>query len=142
MGWSPWRALREREHIDLEWRDLPADVEAFWSPLRGGRAVIVLATRLGRRARRCALAHELVHDERGLVVSDMPPALAVKEERAVEREVARRLVPLDDLRSWVSVRIDVGDLVTARTVADEWDVEEHVARQALSLVAKREEARP
>lgn len=133
-GWNPWRALRAREHVHLEWRDLPDGIDGFWAPLPGGRAVIALAARLRRTERRCVLAHELVHDERGFVTSLMPRALAEKEERAVEVEVARRLVPLDDLRSWITVRVDVGDLVTVASVAEEWDVADDVARRALSLL--------
>jgi hypothetical protein len=130
-GWNPWRSLRAREHLDLEWRDLPPGVDGAWVPRRGGRAVIVLAARLTRRARRCALAHELVHDERGIVTTSLPAALAAKEERAVDLEVARRMVPSDELRSWITARLELGEPVTAHDVAEEWDVTEQVALQSL-----------
>jgi hypothetical protein len=136
-GWSPWRTLRERDHIDLVWRDLPRDVAGYWSPRRGGRAVIVLASWLHRRARRCTLAHELVHDERGLVTSGMPPALAAKEEHAVEREVARRLVPPEELVDLVRRAVELGDGVTVHDVAEAFDVDDDVARRALEDLRAR-----
>lgn len=134
MGWSPWRALREREHIDLVWKDLPRGVLGAWVP-RGRRATIVLGVRLGRRSRRCVLAHELVHDERGIVTTALPHLLRAKEERAVDVEVARRLVPVDELRALVARAVDLGDGVGVLEVADAFDVDEPVARLALQLLA-------
>ena len=136
-GWSPWRALREREHIELQWRDLPRGTAGYWAPLRGGYAVIVLASWLGRRARRCTLAHELVHDERGLVTTGMPEALAAKEEHAVEREVARRLVPRDELMAMIVRAVDLGEGVTVHDVAEAFDVDEPTARRALADLTLR-----
>lgn len=93
--------------------------------------MIVLATRLGRRPRRCALAHELIHDERGLVVSEMPPELAKKEESAVEREVARRMVPRAELVAMIARATDLGEGLGVAEVAEAFDVDEDVARRAL-----------
>lgn len=129
-GWSPWRALREREHLVLEWRDLPRSVCGAWIPHAAG-ATIVLATWLSQRARRCTLSHELVHDERGLATTAMPPALAEKEEEIVARTSALRLVPLDELADFVRVTVDTDGWVTASSVAEAFDVTEEVARVAL-----------
>ncbi|WP_157508849.1 hypothetical protein [Luteipulveratus halotolerans] len=52
----------------------------------------MLARDLNQVERRCVLMHELVHDERGI-----PEVPSAAEEAAVEREVARRLIPLNDL---------------------------------------------
>jgi hypothetical protein len=96
--------------------------------------VIVLDLRLDRRARRCVLAHELVHAERGIGHGAATPATMEREEEAVRREVARRLVPPGLLASFVASAIDVGGL-TALDVAEEFDVEVDVAGKALELLA-------
>lgn len=54
--------------------------------------VLQIANGLDYAERRCALMHELVHDERG-IPHEHDPA----EELAVEREAARRLIPIDTL---------------------------------------------
>ena len=54
--------------------------------------VIEMANDLDYAERRCALMHELVHDERGIPHGHDPV-----EELAVEREAARRLITVDDL---------------------------------------------
>ena len=72
--------------------------------------------------RRCTLVHELVHAERGDVPCE-DPVLAVRQERIVDREAARRLVPVallaDGLRWTVRAEelaavLEV-DLATLRT---------------------------
>lgn len=54
--------------------------------------VVRIATDLDYAERRCAIMHELIHDERGIPHGDSPA-----EEVAVEREAARRLIPVDAL---------------------------------------------
>ncbi|HWC20841.1 MAG TPA: ImmA/IrrE family metallo-endopeptidase [Flexivirga sp.] len=54
--------------------------------------VVQIANDLDYAERRCALMHELVHDERGVPHKHDPA-----EELAVEREAARRLISVDDL---------------------------------------------
>lgn len=84
----PWRMLGSRPHLTLAFADLPADLLGMWRPGR-----VTLARHLLQVERRCVLMHELVHDERG-----MPhPALSARDEAAVDREVARRLIPLGGL---------------------------------------------
>ena len=101
---------------DRRWRPLECqsmggsvrlDVEAPWvleeavlPPAQFGcvdwpRRVVTVDCRLSAAQRRCTLAHELVHIERGPVPRD--PWLAAREEAAVEAEAARRLIPLDAL---------------------------------------------
>jgi hypothetical protein len=93
----------------------------------------VLDVQLDRRARRCVLAHELVHAERGIGHPAATAATMEREEEAVRREVARRLVPPGLLRRFVAGRADLGG-VTAGEVADEFDVEREVAAKALDLL--------
>ena len=46
--------------------------------------------------RRCTLAHELIHVERG-VIHHLPDVLAAREEATVDRIAAHRLIAIDDL---------------------------------------------
>jgi hypothetical protein len=86
------------------------------------------------------LAHELVHAERGIGHPAATSATMEREEEAVRREVARRLVPPGLLSSLVAARSDVGG-VTAAVVAEEFDVELDVAAKALDLLDFRRRAR-
>lgn len=133
-GWNPWRALRERDDVELAWADL-APAHGAWAR-RGDRAVIVLDAGLDRRARSAALAHELVHDERGLDLTPGAPVLLREvEEARVRAEVARRLVPLDELARFVARLLELGEPVTPRRVADEFDTTIAVAARACGQLA-------
>lgn len=86
--WNPWRELSNRPEVKLEWIH------------RGKRGCIDFTTRtitlrysMPFEERRCVIAHELVHDERG----DVPRWMKPREEAAVRRESARRLITLDEL---------------------------------------------
>lgn len=133
-GWNPWRALRAREHITLDFETLPASTGgAFIATWPDGDVNIVLDPQLDRRERAAALAHELVHEERGggCTSVGMPPGWAAvvrRDERQVEAEVARRLVPGDELRAFVD-RMTLSELggATARDIAEHFDVPEEVA---------------
>lgn len=136
MSWNPWRALRSRPHIVLRFAALPADTggAVYWP--RGARAAIVIDPALRRRERNAALAHELVHDERGggADKEGMPASwspVVVRDEAAVDREVARRLVPPEELAKFLEVMelLEVG--VTVYEVAEHFDVPEDVACEAL-----------
>lgn len=136
-AWHPWRALRERPHLELVWSCLPEGP--------GGRIIdfgswreIVLDPRLGRCDRRAVLAHELVHDERNILyIPTTPPALVEKEEALVNREVAHRLVPMTLLVRFVERVVDLGEPVHAAAVMEEFDVPLDVAQRALWLLDQR-----
>lgn len=133
--WNPWRALRERAHITLEWTWLRGD--------RGqcvfhgdGTVTIHLDPRLSRRERRCVLAHELVHAERGVGYGrGTPSGLVEVEERVVWRETARRLVPPDELASLVAAFDGVP--LELWEVAEHFDVDQVVARLACEALRAR-----
>lgn len=128
-GWAVWRALRDRAHVTLEWRDLRRS-DGLYELHGDGTATIVLATRLGRRERRATLAHELVHDERCIAFDDDTPlGIIRKEEALVEAEAVRRLVPFDELAALVARR----EVVTVEDLVDEFDVPADVARRAVEL---------
>lgn len=138
--WNPWRDLRARDHIDLEWAYLDSG-RGRLDERSDGRRRITLDARLGRLDRCAVLGHELVHDERdgGCDVDGMPDqwaAVVARDEAAVDSEVARRLVPLDELGRYIRRRVDSDLVVTVPDVADEFDVALDVARNALHLFAR------
>ena len=92
MGWNPWRHIgRHYPNVTvITDQELPGPV---WGQQVGNR--IWLCRRLDQVRRRCTLTHEIVHLERGTVPAD-PRGLA-REERAVDRIAARRLITLDAL---------------------------------------------
>jgi hypothetical protein len=106
----------------------------------GELAAIVIDPDLDPVHRRAALAHELVHDERGMVRLDGAPAelgvIVGREERRVDTIVAERLVHADDLAELVRTRVEV-EPITASVVADEFSVPVAVALEALRLLAHR-----
>lgn len=132
---NPWRTLRSRPHIELRWLRLPPTTRGVWWSEEAG-SVIGLSVSLGRRDRNATLMHELVHDERGIGYTPSTPVpLVEKEEVAVERITARRLVPAAALQAFVTQRLTVQDQVTATEVADEFDVPIGVAELAIRLAS-------
>lgn len=139
MPWNPWRALRDRPHITLAFDELAELGGGALYARRGARAAIIIDPRLPRRLRAAALAHELVHDERGPGVTDPPDnwwPIVAREETTVDKIVARRLIDLDHLADWIQERSELGP-VEAWEVAEEWDVPDHVAVKALELIEQR-----
>ena len=125
----PWAELRARPWISLQWARL-SGCSGQLVDVGFGRRVLYLSAGLDRVARRAVLAHELIHDERGIFYSPSTPiGLVEVEERAVRREVARWLVPFDDLAR-MALR---GEPLTAALVASDFDVPEDVALLAVWL---------
>lgn len=84
----PWRHFREQwGHVGLEWQELAGDYQA----VTDGRRVIMDPTIL-QVERRCAIAHETVHLERGEHCAQDPVV-----ERRADVVAARRLVTFDAL---------------------------------------------
>ena len=135
--WNPWDALRSRNCIVMAVRPLPPGVRGAYQA-RGDRRAIVLSPTLGPAERTATLAHELVHDERGGGASyrGQPPTwepVVARDERQVNDEVARRLVPRNELeRLWRRCRDVEGSLGVAE-VAAAFDVPPEVAARALAL---------
>lgn len=90
--YHPWRRFRALARWTLQQADLP---EGVHGQLRWSTRTVTLDRRLSQVQRRCTIAHELVHIERGPVPCSA--WLAEREEAAVEQEVARRLIKLKDL---------------------------------------------
>lgn len=136
-GYNPWRDLRGRTDIWLRFAALPGPFHGAYGR-RGDRAAIVINSRLGRRQRNAVLAHELIHDERGggCDAPGMPDSwqpVVARDEAAVDDEVARRLVPLDELGSFCRAEVTLGHGVSASDVAEYFDVPEEVAARAVKL---------
>ena len=89
-AYDPWRDLLEN------WPDVQVRVAPLAGRLLGELRYPLITLRADSSAaqRRCTLAHELLHLERG--VRECGP-WAEREERIIEAEAARRLVPLDAL---------------------------------------------
>ncbi len=138
--WNPWEALRSRPHVELQMAPEAALLGGAMLVLGPGLTVVVLDPALDRRARRVALAHELIHEERGggCDGAGLPPGLdpmVARDEAEVVREVARRLVPRAALAALVRQRDELHDPVAPWEVAEEFDVDDATARVALDLLA-------
>ena len=103
---------------------------------RDDRAAIVLSPGLDQVERRCALAHELVHDERRITSPAATDATMQLEEERVRRVAAARLVPAGELYELVVARATV-EPITADVVAAEFDVTSAVAAEALRQLQER-----
>lgn len=88
--YHPWREARRREHLTIDFARLP---DSRRGCIRDGRVTISTADTQAQR--RSTLAHELVHDERQVFPRDR--VLRAREEQAVERIAARRLIQLEQL---------------------------------------------
>lgn len=139
-----WSELRSRAHIvfRLDAR-LPeaAGGAAYWP--RGDRVALIVDKKLGPRERKAAVAHELVHDERGGAcqgegMPTMWEAVVAREERHVEREVANWLVPLDQLVEFIQQHVSAEQVgVTVWEVAEAFEVPDYVAERALRELGRR-----
>lgn len=139
--WSPWRALKHMPNVTMALAELPNETGGAVLAIRGKSAVIVLDKRLTQAERKAALAHELLHLERGSTsrCRNIRGALSVevvREENRIQREVALRLVPLAELGPVVDRIAGLGHGVTALEVAEEFDVPPVVASQAMTELAK------
>lgn len=135
--WNPWRALRDRGEVVLV-RSVPlAGPRGLAVVFPDGEPVVALDPALGRVERRCVLGHELVHLERGLLPHDAPDHVVAKEERQVDEEAARRLVPADELRAIAASLLDVAEAVEAWQLAEHFDVTEAVIRRRVEELRLR-----
>jgi hypothetical protein len=129
-GWDPWAAAADHPRLEIWFGDVPQG--AVWHRDDRGDHITLDAS-ASRRERRALLAHELIHVERGVGYPLASAATMQREEAIVRRETARRLVPPGELAALVA-RLDGLEPVTADLVADEFDVPEAVAAEALELL--------
>ena len=128
--YDPWQDLA------ANWPEVDVVIEPMSGALLGVLRYPVIALRAGTSAaqRRCTLAHEIVHLERG--VTDCGP-WAGREEVLVHREVARRLIPLPLLAAAVR---DLGGRAELSELAQALDVDLETARCRLGMLTAGESA--
>lgn len=114
-------------------RDLRAPLRACWHP---PSRTVILDRGLSQRERRCSLAHELVHVERGDECRQ-----AAKVEAAVHLVAARRLITIEQLAGALAWTRDphvladelwVDDVTLEVRMADLTEVEQHILAGRLS----------
>ncbi len=132
QGWNPWAALRERRHLLFLLANLPDGVEGAYQR-RGETGYVLLDRSLDQAERNATLAHELVHEERGTLPAGAPDWLVDKEERHVDDEAARRLVPLEALDDLHLRAVVHGEQIALWEVAKQFGVTEAVAGRAVAL---------
>lgn len=102
----PWRRLRELAHVTLIWADLGPHLLGLTDH---ATATVVLNRGLSQAQRRCTIAHELTHVERGPV----PGWLTAREEREVDKVVARQLLPdveaVGEALAWAHTLVEAAD---------------------------------
>lgn len=126
--WSPWRHLRTRFR-DVRVYELELDGDLLGC-VDVDRRLIWLDSRLTEAERRCTLAHELGHLERGSACS---PGAGSREEQAVEEWAAVRLIDARALAralQW-SCRVE--------EIADELWVDEHAVRARFRTLTDEEQ---
>ncbi len=132
-GWNPWAAARAHPRLEIVYGAVPEG--ATWHRDHSGDR-ITIDERATRRERKALLAHELIHVERGIGHPVASAATMQREEAIVRRETAARLVPLADLAAFVDARATV-EPITTWIVADEFDVPEAIALEALRALLER-----
>lgn len=113
---------------------------------RSGRTWILIDPELDPAARRAALTHERIHLQRGALppARDVPPSwvpVVAREERIVDGEVARCLVPSVALAQAVERWLASGEPVTATVVAQAFETTLEVAAAALGQLATMQRQR-
>ena len=144
---DPWRAAEACDDLILARHSIAGLMGGGLHVTRRGLGVIVIDPALGGADQRAVLTHELIHHERGGAVerADAPPSwqsVVEREERAVDREVAHRLVPPDELDRLIAEGRSIGDGVAAADVAARFEVPIWVASLALDRLAMRMGAAP
>lgn len=129
--YDPWHDL------SVNWPEVEVVLEPMAGTLLGVLRYPVIALRSGTSAaqRRCTLAHELVHLERG--VRDCG-RWAAREELLVHREVARRLVTPEALAAAVRA---LGGAEDVAALAPALDVDRQTLGLRLELLTSTERAR-
>lgn len=102
----PWRAFRELVDWTLHWAHLP---EGLLGITDYRARTVTLDSRLTQAERRCTIAHETEHIHRGPV----PGWLWPREEIAVDRNVARKLLPdiklVGEALAWANSNTEAAD---------------------------------
>jgi hypothetical protein len=123
----PWRRFGELSDWALQWAELPPGVMGLTCHRT---KTVTLALGMSQAERRCTIAHETEHIVRGPVA----PHVARPEEQAIDRSVARLLMPSLDRVTDAMARAS-GHLETA---ADELWVDDYLLQVRLGWLTGRE----
>jgi IrrE N-terminal-like domain len=139
---DPWQAVDKHADLSVLFHPVAGLMGGGFHARTHGRAVIVLDPDLDGPMRRAVLTHELVHHERGGGPgrSGAPATLDLlveRDERAVDAEVARRLLPVDELDRVVTELVACTGSASVIDVAAHFAVPSEVARCALAQLAAR-----
>lgn len=116
--YSPWDHVRQMPEVLVAYDQLDY-ADAYWEP---EHRVILLDSRLGQAERRCRLAHELAHVERGdecLTHGPDADRLARRQERSADEIAARRLISLDQLADVLCWAWHTGEIAEALHVDED-----------------------
>lgn len=134
--YDPWADADQRHDLDYLLDDALPRGDAWWLPWM--RLIVVRAS-LHPTVKRCVLAHELVHVDRGDVqvahIGPDGPRMSRRQETAADREAARRLIALDDLAAAMRAHPS-----SPRDVAHELDVTVDVLQRRLEQLTAVEGA--
>src|SRR5262245_53751208 len=126
---DPWRRFSELTDWTLQWAELPSGV--MGTTCHATRTV-TLAVGMSQAERRCTIAHETEHIERGPV----PAHEVLREELLIDSKVARLLIPslpeLVDAMVWAGGHIE--------TAADALWVDDYLLQVRLGALTAPEQA--
>jgi hypothetical protein len=136
--WDVYGELRARSHVIFGLCDLPKPMLGVYMPI-GKRALIMISAEINQCMRKAVLAHELIHDEEGggCVLEGMPAqyrVVAAREERRIDLEVARRLIPEAELLVMAEIARDNQLPLEPWHVAEHFDVPQRYADLRCGLV--------
>jgi len=119
----PWRRFAQLTDWSLQWAELPPGVMGLTCHRT---KTVTLALGMSQAERRCTIAHETEHIERGPVA----PHAVQREELEIDRTVARLLLPslrqVADALSWARGHLE--------TAADALWVDDYVLQVRLSAM--------
>jgi len=128
--YDPWRDLSENwPGVTIEIVQMTGDL---LGEIRESGTVIALRAGTSSGQRRCTLAHEIIHLERGIGDCGL---WQLREERQVHIEVARRLIPAAVLCEAARVS---GGAADPRALALTLDVDVETLRIRLACLARTE----
>lgn len=130
----PWRRFAGLSDWTLHWTDaLP---NGTWGRTLFGPRVVLMSTAADQAQRRCTIAHETEHIIRGPLPHGSSSRDILREELAIDRDVARLLVPdvhrVGHALAWAQAHHDVA--------ADELWVDVQTLEVRLSALTKTERA--
>ncbi len=110
MFGNPWHWLRDMPHVTVRWVDLPRGILGLADFKTD---TIFLAKGMTQAERRSVCWHEALHLLRGKV----PAHLSAREEKAIDAQAARDLIPLAALIDAMAWSNDESEIAAELTVS-------------------------